>query len=448
MKPAIQYVKRKDGATIAYSEFGHGQPLIYPAPWVTNLAYFFEDPSILRFWEKISLEMRVILYDKYGCGQSDRNRKNFSIEEELLDLESIIDHLNLEKVVLFGISMAGPIAISYASKYPDKIDKLVLYGTYSNGNKLANTELREAIISMVKAHWGLGSKTLAEFFIPNATPEDVKAFVKFMQDSADSEMATNLIRLSYSIDVTNLLDKINVPTMILHKDRDKVIPVKHGRFLAMNIPNSKFKTITGNIHFPFHESGDEIVFEILKFLGKNLEPKFKGDVDLPAESIEQNTIVFTDIVASTDMLTNLGDATARDIFIKHDQIIRNQLKFFRGKELQNLGDGFMLSFSSASLAIKCSCAILREIKNRLSPVKIRIGINTGEVVFREGEHPFGQAVVIASRINQKCKGGQILVSDITKKMVSGSMIDFEYKGNFSLKGISGRNKLYEPICVE
>lgn len=448
MKPAIQYLKRKDGVTIAYSAFGHGQPLIYPAPWVTNLAYFFQDPSILKFWESISSEMQVILYDKYGCGQSDRSRKTFSTEEELLDLETIVDQLNLEKVVLFGISMAGPIAISYTSKYSHKVDKLILYGTYSNGNKLANTELREAIISIVKAHWGLGSKTLAEFFIPNATPEAMKAFVKFMQDSADSEMAANLIRLSYSIDVTNLLDKIKVPTLILHKDRDKAIPFKHGRFLAMNIPNSKFKTIAGNIHFPFHESGEEIVYEILEFLGKNKERKFQEGFELPSESVEQNTIVFTDIVASTDMLTNLGDATARDIFLKHDEIIRNQLKNFRGKELQNLGDGFMLSFSSASLAIKCSCAILREIKNSLSSVKIRIGINTGEVVFREGEHPFGQAVVVASRINQKCKGGQILVSDITKKMVSGSMINFEYKGNFTLKGISGKNKLYEPICVE
>jgi class 3 adenylate cyclase len=145
------------------------------------------------------------------------------------------------------------------------------------------------------------------------------------------------------------------------------------------------------------------------------------------------SIVFTDIVSSTDLVTEKGDAAARDIFIAHDRLIREQVNKFKGKELQNLGDGFMLSFSSASSAIACSCAIHKKMSGKLPFLKIRIGINFGEVVYREGNRPFGQAVVMASRILLRCKGGEILISDITRQLAAGSMFSFIERESFKAK---------------
>jgi class 3 adenylate cyclase len=161
------------------------------------------------------------------------------------------------------------------------------------------------------------------------------------------------------------------------------------------------------------------------------------------EIVEQATIVFSDIVSSTDLVTQLGDAAARNIFLKHDQIVRGQLRKYDGRELQNLGDGFMLSFESASAAIKCACNIQKEISKNLSSIKVRIGINTGEVVRREGRHPFGQAVVLASRIASKAKGDEVLVSDVTRHLVSGSKLPFSEKRRFKPKGFDETIKLYE-----
>lgn len=172
-----------------------------------------------------------------------------------------------------------------------------------------------------------------------------------------------------------------------------------------------------------------------------------GDVDdlliNGSEVVEQATILFSDIVSSTDMVTQLGDSAARDIFLKHDQLVQKQVKKHGGRELQNLGDGFMLSFKSASAAIKCACDIQREISNKVASIKVRIGVNTGEVVRREGEHPFGQAVVVASRILSRAKGEQILVSNVTRQLASGGAFSFLERGRFKPKGFKESMNVYE-----
>jgi class 3 adenylate cyclase len=251
MTPNIQFLRRDDGVRLAYSVFGDGPPFVVTSPWVSNLALSFEDPFFMNFWNEISKSCTIVLYDKHGCGQSDRDRKTFNADSELLDLKTVI---------------------------------------------------------------------------------------------------------------------------------------------------------------------------------------------------EQLTIAFTDIVSSTNLITQYGDAKSRDIFINHDKIIRQQIAKYGGRELQNLGDGFMLAFKSASSCIKCSCAIRNEIAKSFPMIDIKIGINTGEVVIREKKHPFGQAVVIASRIVDKCQGNQILVSDLTKQLVAGSKFYFLRSDEFTPKGFDESLLVHEVIC--
>jgi len=447
VRPHIQFLKRDDGVRLAFSVFGQGPPFVVTSPWVSNLALSLEDPFFVNFWNEIAKSCTLVIYDKHGCGQSDRDRKAFNVESELHDLQTVIEHLQLNKIVLFGNSMAGPISILYAAQNQQKVSHLILYGSYANGKKLARDDVRDAIISLVKASWGMGSKALADLFIPDAAPENVKQFSKFQRESSNPEVAAGLIELNYQIDVTDLLSDIHIPTLVLHRNEDHAIRISHGKELAYSIPNARLKILGGKIHFPYYEEPDVIVEEILSFLDMggtvNVAGTLKEDKE---EGVEQFTIAFTDIVSSTNLITQHGDTKSRDIFSSHDKILRKQVNKYHGRELQNLGDGFMLAFSSASSCIKCSCAIRKELKAKLPMINVKIGINTGEVVIREGKHPFGQAVVIASRIVDKCQGNQILVSDLTKQLVAGSKFVFSRSDEFTPKGFEESLLLHEVIC--
>ncbi len=452
MKPSIQFVKRKDGVKIAYSTFGKGQYLVVPPVWVTSLAFILEDPYTNKFYEQLAQRTKIIFYDKHGCGQSDRDRKEFTLESELLDLETVVDHLGIEKFNLFGSSMSGPTAIAYTARHPKRVTNLILYGTYANGETLAKKDLQNALLSLVRSSWGLGSKTLADLFIPEATAEELQSLAMYQKQSSGAEVAARMLELCYSLDVTEILSSIKIPALILHREGDKAIVIRHGRQLAREIPNSYFKILSGNAHLAWYGESNKVIREILEFLcGREPAGQVDKTETLSAEDseiVEQATIVFTDIVSSTDLVTQIGDAAARDLFLKHDKIIRNQLKRYGGRELQNLGDGFMLSFASASAAIKCACKIQLEILEALPSIQVRIGINTGEVVRREAKHPFGQAVVVASRIASECKGNQLLVSDVTKQLTAGSGFSFIERGTFQPKGFDDSIKLFEVVWAE
>lgn len=446
MNPSVQFGKRKDGITIAYSVFGNGPPLVLPPPWVTSLSLAIEDPFMNQYIERLAQYMMVIFYDKHGCGQSDKNRTEFTLESELLDLETVVDHIGLEEFYLFGASMSGPLTIAYTARHPKRVTRLILYGTYSNGETLAKKKVQAAIISLIKASWGLGSKALADVFIPGANSEELQSLAKFQRLSSSADMAAKLLELCYSVDVTNDLSSIKPPTLILHRDNDKAILIHHGRQLAAEISDAHFKILGGTSHPPWYGESNEVIDEVLDFVGIARSSKandyirdFSGEESEPAE---QATIVFSDIVSSTNLVNSLGDAEARDIFMQHDKIIRDQIKRYKGEELQNLGDGFMLSFESATSAIKCACAIQKEIAQNLPQIHLRIGINTGEVIKREGRRPFGQAVVLASRIVSECEGGQILISDISKQLAAGGKFSFAERGKFKPKGFDDSIKLH------
>ena len=447
MKPAIKFARRKDGVKIAYSKFGSGPGLIYVTPWVTDIGYFLEDEHASKFWQALANDFTIVLYDKHGCGQSDRDRTEFTLEGELQSLETVVEYAELDTFTLFGMSCAGPISIAYTIQNPEKVSRMILYATWANGNEIANPEIRNVIVDMIKASWGMGSRAIADLFVPKASAEITEQLTKFQRVSCSPDMAGKLLRLGYSTDVSDLVSQIRIPTLILHREGDKTAPVGESRRLASELPNCSFNVFNGVIHLPWLGNASEIIDAIREFagVGNSVSP-YSGDRDHDTDSFgdtAQATIVFTDIVSSTDLVNKLGDLAARKIFLHHDKIIRDQVTQYGGTELQNLGDGFMLSFSSASSAIKCVTAIQKEISRSFSDLRLRIGVNTGEVVKRDGDHPFGQAVVLASRILSECKGGQILVSDITKRLVAGSKFSFMENARFQPKGFNESIVLHE-----
>jgi pimeloyl-ACP methyl ester carboxylesterase len=229
MKPSVQFAKRKDGVTLAYSVFGNGPPLIWVSAWVTDLSFFFEDPHTYDFWKKLSQHFQVVLYDKHGCGQSDRDRTEFSLDSELIDLEAIIDRLGLKELILFGSSSAGPVSIAYTARHPEKVAQLILYGTWADGNDVAKKEVQDALIALIKASWGMGANAMTDLFVPEATPKIHQHLTKLQRASCTADLAAELLKLGYSYNVSSLLSDIKAPTLILHREDDRASPVNQGR---------------------------------------------------------------------------------------------------------------------------------------------------------------------------------------------------------------------------
>jgi class 3 adenylate cyclase len=438
MKQQIRFCTTSSGARIACATIGDGPALVCVPGWVSHLELQWEKPSVRSFYERLARHHTVVLYDKHGTGLSDRNRKDFSLEAELRDLETVIDQLRLKRLTLLGGSQGGPIGVAYAVKHPRCVTHLILYGTYACGDAIAKDEFRESILSLIRAHWGVGSKTIADLFLPGTDAITARWFARFQRESATAEMAAQLLVLVFQIDVTDLLPRLRVPTLVIHRQRDRMIPFQLGRDLAALIPNALFVPLEGNIHLPWFGDADSLLRAMAEFLG-----------DPVTEAVGQAplTILFTDIEGSTMLTQRLGDAKAQELIRNHNTIVRDALKAHSGSEIKHTGDGIMASFPSASLGIECAIAIQKTLaeyneKNPDTPLRVRIGLNAGEPVAEDADL-FGTAVQLTARICAHADPGQILASEVVRQLVAGKGFLFADQGETALRGFEEPVRLYE-----
>ena len=263
----IQFCTTVDGVRIAYSLVGHGPFLVIPPGWVSHLQVAWEHPSARDYLEKGTRNQTFLFYDKHGCGLSERNRTEFTLESEVRPLEAVIDHLKLKRFALFGFSQGGPIAIAYTIKYPRRVSHLILYDSYARGEGITTEEFRKSFLSLIRSAWGIGSKTMADIFLPGGDVSVLKWFARLQREAATAEMAAKLLDLTYDLDVTDLLPRLRVPTLVIHRKGDKAIPFHLGREMASMIPNSRFVPLEGNIHIPFFGDADAVLRIMGEFLG-------------------------------------------------------------------------------------------------------------------------------------------------------------------------------------
>ena len=266
MEQEIRFFTTAEGARIAYATVGEGPVLVHAAHWLSHLEFDWQDADKRAFFEALARNHTLVRYDKHGCGLSDRDRTEFSLQSEVAVLEGIIDHIGAEQLALLGVSQAGPIALAYAVRHPERVRDLVLYGTYSNGAQIASDELKASMLSLVQAHWGVGSRALADMLMPNADAAAVANFATSQRKAATADMASLLLDLAYRIDVTDLLAQVRVPTVVIHRDRDHAIPFHSGRELASSIPDVRFVPLEGEIHLPW--LGDSA--SVLRAMGEAL----------------------------------------------------------------------------------------------------------------------------------------------------------------------------------
>ena len=440
MTPETRYAKSGD-VSIAYQVVGDGPlDLIYVMGWVSNVEYFWNEPSMSRFLQRLSSFSRLIVFDKRGTGLSDKVAKLPTLEQRMDDVRAVMDAVGSEKAALFGVSEGGPMSALFAATYPKRTTALIMYGSYPKRIKTADypwapsPEERQKFFDAIKNGWG-GVVDLATI-APGAMKDErfKQWWAAYLRHSASPADALALAKMNTEIDIRDILPAIHVPTLILHRTGDLDIAVEGSKYMAEKIPSAKFVEFPGDDHLPWVGDADKILNEIEIFL--------TGELHSPEPHRILATFLFTDIVGSTETAYSMGDKEWRIFLQSHNHIVREQLMRYNGREVKTTGDGFLAIFDGPARAIRCASAIRDEL-SKLG-IDIRTGLHTGECEMIDDDVS-GIAVHTAARVMGEAKAGEVLTSGTVKDLVAGSGIQFEKKGNYSLKGIPGEWEIFMVV---
>ncbi|MGC1853098.1 MAG: adenylate/guanylate cyclase domain-containing protein [Solirubrobacterales bacterium] len=427
-----------DGVSIAYQMHGEGElDLVFVPGFVSHVEVLWEGPAMARFLRRLASFARVVVFDKRGQGLSDRPADPPTLEESMDDLRAVLEAAGFERPAILGISEGGPMSILFAATYPERISSLVLYGTYARMVRSDDFPLgipEDALdrwAEMVRREWGgpVGLRHWAPSALGDAEFE--RWWARLLRQGTSPAGAIALIDLYRELDVRGALSSIDVPALVLHRADDRIVPVRQAHFLAERIADARYVELGGADHLAWTGDQDSLLDEVEEFLTGSRR------AHEPERALA--TVLFTDIVDSTEIAARLGDRRWRDLLERHDAIVRRQLAVHRGHEVKTMGDGFLATFDGPARAIRCATAIaaaLREIG-----LEIRAGIHTGEVELI-GEDVGGMAVNIGARIGALAEPEEVLVSSTVRELVVGSGLDFSERGTHTLKGAPDQWRLF------
>jgi pimeloyl-ACP methyl ester carboxylesterase/DNA-binding CsgD family transcriptional regulator len=284
MRQTTGFTRLPDGQRIAFAVTGNGPALVLPAWWVSNVVEDWHLGPLRRFLEGLAAGRTVVRYDRLGTGLSDRKRpsETFTPEFEDATLCAVLDQLGLWRVTLMGISAGSCIAASFAARRPERVDRLVLYGSYAQGHALGSPRARAGMIDLVRSHWGLGSRLLADVFGPSWSPEDRAAFTASQRAAADADVAAELLALIYATDVRDDLPRVRAPALVVHREHDRAMRLRDGREVAALLPHADLVTLPGDAHLPWDGDGDAVLGAVAPFLGIEIPPAPAGEADAGA----------------------------------------------------------------------------------------------------------------------------------------------------------------------
>jgi class 3 adenylate cyclase len=435
--PKTHYARSGD-ANIAYQVFGEGEiDLVLIFGFISHVEQSWEEPMLARFLERFGSFARVIIFDKRGQGLSDPVVGAPTLEQRIDDVRAVMDAAGSERAAFFGISEGGPMSLLLSATHPERVSALVLYGTLLKGTYsddfpwAPSTELWDMYREAVREAWGTGFSL--NVIAPGMALHDdfVESWGRMERASSSPGMVDQILRMCAAIDARHVLPAIKVPTLILHRVGDNNIPVEVARYTAEHIPDSKLVELPGDDHLFFVGDTDRVIEETEEFLTG------ARHVHEPERALA--TVLFTDVVRSTERTAELGDQRWRDVLERHDALMRRELERHRGREVKTMGDGFLATFDGPARAIRCACSA-RDAIRRLG-IEIRAGLHTGEVEVM-GDDIGGIAVSIGARVGSAAGPGEVLVSRTVTDLVAGSGIEFADRGVHSLKGVPGDWQLY------
>jgi pimeloyl-ACP methyl ester carboxylesterase len=439
--PAVRYARSGD-VHVAYQVLGDGPiDIVFVEGFVTNRHVMWEEPSCRRFYEHLASFARLVLFDKRGMGLSDRVQIG-TLEERMDDVRAVMDAVGSERAALIGVSEGGPMSIVFAATYPERTSALILAGA----------EVKEEITD--DWPWGEGTReehdeymrTLGDRWgLPPASPVRIMPsragepgfgewFARLKVQSASPGAAAAFQAMAFEIDVRHVVPAVRVPTLIVHAVDDAVCHVENARFLARTIPNARYVELPGADHVPWGEHSDVVLAEVREFL--------TGVREGPEPDRMLATVLFTDLVGSTERARELGDRRWRELLESHHSTVRRELARFSGRELDTAGDGFLAAFDGPARAIRCGKAIVDSVG--ALGLSVRAGVHTGECEVI-GEKLAGLAVHVGARVAAQAAAGEVLVSSTVRDLIAGSGIELSDRGLFELKGIEGARRLFAVL---
>jgi len=438
--PETRYARSGD-VSIAYQVVGEGPlDLVLVHGWVQSFDPGWEIEAIKRFYLRLASFSRLILFDKRGTGLSDRVALDDlpTLETRMDDVRAVMDAVGSERAALLGHSEGGAMAALFGATYPERTTALVLVGSFARAAwapdyPLGRTdgaldEKNEAIVES----WGVEfTRSVLRQLAPSIADDEelVQAYARAAARGASPAAASALMQMSSMIDVRHVLPAIRVPTLVLHRADEFLAETT--RDVGARIPGARVVELPGHDHMPWLGDQDAVLEEIEEFL--------TGVRPHPALDRILATMLFTDIVGSTELAADLGDRRWRDLLEQHNALVRRELGRFRGRELNTAGDGFLATFDGPARAIACACAI-RDAGRSLG-LQIRFGLHTGELELA-GSDVRGIAVHTGARVAGKAGPGEVLASSTVKDLVAGSGLEFEDRGSHELKGVPGEWHLY------
>jgi len=440
MAPTTQYA-RSGEVSIAYQVAGEGAlDLLFLPGWISQVEHLWEAPAMRRYLERLAVFNRLILFDRRGTGLSDRTHQAQTLEQDAEDALAVLDAAGSERAALFTYSLGGPVGVLLAADHPERVGALIMYGSVARTSwapdyTWALTHEERAELTARNAEtWGNADSSVLETLAPSAAEDRALAeWLARMQRLAASPAEARVMLLAASeLDAREILPRVKVPTLVMHRRDDRAWDVRHSRYLAANIDGAHYVELEGRDSFPFVGDSDAIVEEVEEFL-----TGARSGSELARSLL---TVMFTDIVQATAHAARVGDARWRDLLAQHDETVRAQLARFGGRAVKTVGDGFLATFEGPpSRALRCALAINAEAADL--GVEVRIGIHTGECELI-GEDVGGMAVHIASRVGALAEAGEVLVSGTVFGTVVGGPFSFTDRGLHELKGVPGRWPLF------
>jgi pimeloyl-ACP methyl ester carboxylesterase len=438
--PETRYAE-SDGLSIAYQVFGSGAQDLLIVPGIISHAE--ADWELLEHaharW-RLAQAFRVIVFDKRGQGMSDAFDGVPTLEERMDDVRAVMRAAGSKKAVLFAWSEGGPMAALFTATYPTMVERLILYGSFARFTRAPDYPHRrtlEELLQQVSATWGKPESMKG--FAPSRKDDAVfcEAGARYQRQTASPSAIRRMSTANDQIDVRAILPQVRRPTLILQRRDDRIVSKENGRYLADCIPDALYVEAPGNDHLWYIGNVDSIFDAIEHFtLTDSVRP--------PPDQAERwlATVLFTDIVGSTQLAAKIGDHAWRDLLQKFHAIGHRQLEAQRGREIDTAGDGLFATFDGPARAIRCAVAITNEAK--AMGIELRAGLHTGEVE-TTGAKVSGLAVHIGARVMSLAGAGEVLVSSTVKDLVAGSGINFDERGSHVLKGVPGEWRLYRTV---
>ena len=424
---------RSGSINIAYQVVGDGPlDLVFVPGWISNLAYMWELPSLAAVLNRLAAFSRLILFDKRGTGLSDRVLDLPALEQRMDDVRAVLDAVGSQRAAVMGVSEGGVMSALFAATYPERTAALVLVGSYPSwrqrpGYPWGRTdEQTNRLQDRIESNWGSGD--YANWYAPSQgdSPELIRWWGTFQQMSASPADARALFQMNADIDIREALPAIRVPVLIIHAQGDKVAPIEAGRYMAERIPGARLVELPSDDHWAYFGDRERMLEEVEEFL--------TGVRTSPAPDSMLATVLCTSITQAGAQAVWLGDRRWNDLVDRHQEVVRQALAQYGGREVEASERGVTAVFDGTARAIRCALDVRDDLLE--FGLRIRAGLHAGECEVAAGR-PRGVALHIASGVMAAAQPGEVLVSGTVKDLVAGSGIEFSERGGREFEGVPG-----------